>query len=209
MSLQKLIHSIEREAQAEAEQILNQAQGEAQQIRQQANDQAQAEAKQLEQVHVKRCRKEAEQHLSQARLQARNRILNVRQELVDAVFNQALCVLRTMNGDQYRAWMKRQILRLYQSDEETVDVSATDRKRLTTDWLKEINQALEDEGRTYRVRLEYTADGLDGGFLLRHPQYDVDMSFSALLEELKTQKRAEVAAALFEADHADVLDHGF
>ena len=114
-----------------------------------------------------------------------------------------------MEDDLYLAWMKRQILRLYQSDEETVVVSAKDRDRLTAAWRQEVNQAFEQEGRACRLKLAYTTDDLDGGFILRHPQYDVDMRFGALLEVLKTQRRAEVAAALFEADHADVLDHGF
>ena len=209
MSLEKLLHSIDREAQAEAEKIISRAHHEAQQIRQQADNQSMVDAEQLEQASVRRCRKEAEQRLSQSRLQARNQILKVRQELVDAVFDQALGALRTMDDDLYRAWMKRQIVPLYHAEEETIVVSVKDRDRLTPDWLHEVNQALAAEGRACRLRLTYTTDDLDGGFILRHPNYDVDMSFSALLNDLKTQKRAEVAATLFEAEHADVLDHGF
>ncbi len=207
MSLQKLIASIDGEAGAEADRILGGAREEAEQIQQQAGAQAQAEAEKLKKAQLEHCQKEAAQRLSQARLQARNRILEVRQELVDDAFARAHAVLCTMDDDAYRTWMKRQILNLYQSTDETLVVSAKDRERLTEPWVQEINEALAHEGKEGPVTFEFTAGHIDGGFLLKHPKYEVDMSFRALLEALKTQIRAEVAAALFEADHADVLDY--
>ena len=207
MSLEKLIASIDGEAGAEAERILGRARAEAEQIRQQAGTQAQAEAEKLKKAHLAHCQKEAAQRLSQTRLQARNRTLEVRQELVDAAFARAHNGLRAMDDDAYRAWMKRQILRLYQSADETLVVSATDRERLTESWVQAVNEALAQAGLDAPARFAFTADGLDGGFLLKHPKYEVDMSFRALLEALKTQIRAAVATALFETDHADVLDY--
>lgn len=209
MSLDKLIASIAHEAQAEAESIVSRAKDEAQRIRRETRDQALAEAAQRKQASVDRCRRETGQRLSQARLQARNRVLEVRQALVEAAFDEALNFLRAMDDDAYRAWMKDRILRLYQSDEETVVVSEKDRGRLTASWLHAINAALEAREPGRYLRLEYVADGLDGGFLLRHPRYEVDMSFSALLDSLKPQLRAEIAAALFDVAYADVHDHAF
>lgn len=209
MSLDTLIASIAREAQAEAERIGQQARDEAARIRQEACDRAQAEAAQRRQARVDACRKETQQQLSQARLQARNRVLEVRQELVEAVFAEALDTLRTMDDEAYRAWMKRRLLDLYRSDEETVVVSENDRGRLTDGWRDEVNAALARAGHPHAVRIEYAPDGPDGGFLLRHPRYEVDVSFGALLDALKKQLRAEIAAALFDVEYADVLDHGF
>ncbi len=207
MSLQKLIASIDGEAGAEADRIVGRAQEEAEQIRQQAGAQAQAEAGKLKKAHLEHCQKEAAQRLSQARLQARNRILEIRQELVDDAFAQAHAALCTMDDDAYRAWMKRQILSLYQSADETLVVPAKDRERLAEGWVQEVNEALIEKGLDGPAQFEFTAAHIDGGFLLKHPKYEVDMSFRALLEGLKTQIRAEVATALFEADHADVLDY--
>lgn len=207
MSLETLIGSITQEAQAEADRIVQRAEDEARRIREAARSDAQAETERLLKAEEDRCRKEADQGLSQARLGARNRILEVRQELVDAVFDRALQTLRAMDDDDYRDWMKRRILALYQTGDETVVVSEADHERLDAGWQDAVEQALRKQGTPHALRIEYAAEDFGGGFLLRHPAYEVDARFSAVVESIQSELRAELAAVLFQEAHAAVLDH--
>ena len=205
MSLDRLIEGIGREAAAEAERILAQARQEAARLVEEAERRAAAEAAAWEQAEVERCRREAAQRVAQARLEARSLLLHVRHEQVDAVFTSALAALRAMDDDAYRAWMRRRVLEACTADDEAVVVAAHDRARLTPAWQAETEQALRARRGIESLRLCFDGEAVGGGFVLRHPRYEIDARFAALLHALGDEKRTEVAALLFR-DAEDFTD---
>jgi V/A-type H+-transporting ATPase subunit E len=196
MSLEKLLESIEHEARAEAAGIVGRARQEAAQLVAQAEAEARAEADAWGQARLAEGRQRAAQHVAQARLEARSRLLRVQQELVDAVFDEALATLRRMDDDAYRAWMRQRVLATCSADEETVVVSEGDRDRLSPAWQADVAGALGQQGLAH-VAFRFTGDDLGGGFVVQHPRYEIDVRFASLLHALRAQKRAEVAAVLF------------
>jgi V/A-type H+-transporting ATPase subunit E len=196
MSLQKLLQGIESEAQAEAERILQQARSEAGRIIQEVQKNAELESRQWIHQKIAASQKEAAQKISQARLENRKRILGAQKAVIDQVFDQALQRLGNLDDDQYRKWLKKQIVNASETGAETIKFNPQDKDRLSNGWLGEVNELLDQKGLAGKLRLEFEDTGFSGGFILQHPQYEVVVSFNEILNSLKEKMQFHIAQLL-------------
>lgn len=198
MSLQQLIDGIEREVLEEVARIIASADEESGRIREAAAAEAEGAARRETEAAIAHCRSDAAQRLSQARLAARNRLLEVEQALIDDAFDEAMERLRSMDDGAYRAWLTRRVLATLQSPEEYLVMQAADRARLGPSWQGEVEAALREQHGPENLKIEFTEDDLGGGFIVRHPRYDIDVTFRKILESLRNERLTEVARILFE-----------
>ena len=199
MPIDDLIADIQREVAGEAEQVVARAGDEARRILGAAESEALAAAERERSEAVTRCTREVSQYVSQARLEARNRLLDVEQSLVDEVLEAVHEKLLAMDDAAYRGWMTRQIAAVARDPAEKVIVGSDDRVRLDASWRQEVEQALQEGGGPVGIQIEFASEPMGGGFIVRHPRYDVDVTFGKLLESLRTERRSDVARVLLES----------
>ena len=200
MALDKLIQSIEGEAQREVERILQEAKAQAEQIRRDARKQAQAEAEKLTADRLQQCRQESDQAIAQATLEARNRLLDTRQEWIDKVFAAALQALQQIEPERYRQWLQSQLLQVCTRGDEDVLLPKSAKSVFSPDWLRQLNRKLQEKGLAGKLTMKFEKTPFTGGFILKSPQFDVVVTFEELLRQLREQVQAEIHDALFRAD---------
>jgi V/A-type H+/Na+-transporting ATPase subunit E len=197
MSLQKLIESIQHDAQEEADKIVAHAEAEAARILDAARVVTNADVKRQTEVEVARCRSVGSQSISQARLAARNRLLDIEQEQIDLVMDEVLNRLDSLEDETYLEWMKQAILDVVRSGDDRVVVRSQDRERLSDAWRLELEEALQERQGLESIEIEYTDEAIGGGFILRHPSYDIDMTYLEVVKSLWNERRADIAQMLF------------
>lgn len=197
MPLEKLLAGIRRQAEEQAGQIVEQAKQEAAKLKEAAQQSARQEGQALHDRQVAQCRSRTNQEISQARLEARKQVLKARQQILDEILQEVVKALTRVDEDQYREWMMAQLLEACQTGEETVLVSPGDRERLPDGWLKSLNDALKKKGLKGEVQLQFTGKDFSGGFILRHPQYEVVATFEEILRSEKSVIQGEIARVLF------------
>lgn len=197
MSLQKLIESIQHDAQEEADRIVARGEAEAAHILDAARVVTNAAAERQTAVEVARCRSVASQSISQARLAARNRLLHIEQEQIDLVMDEVLNRLDLIEDETYLEWMKQAILDVVRSEDDRVVVRSQDRERLSDAWRLELEEALQERQGLKSIEIEFTDEAIGGGFILRHPSYDIDMTYLETVKSLWNERRADIAQILF------------
>jgi len=202
MALDKLIQSIESEAQREAERILQEAKAQAEHIRQDARKQAQAEAEKRRAARVQQCRQESDQAIAQATLEARNRLLDTRQEWIDKVFAAALQALQGLEPERSRQWLENKLLQVCTRGDEQVLLPEPAKAMVSKDWLQQLNRKLKDKGLAGKLTVKFEKTPFTGGFILKSQQFDVVVTFEELLRQLREQAQAEIHDALFREDDA-------
>jgi vacuolar-type H+-ATPase subunit E/Vma4 len=197
MSLQKLIESIQNEAQEEANRIIAHGEAEAARILDGARVETAAAVERQTAVEVDRCRRVAMQSISMARLAARNRWLDVEHEQIDLVMDEVLNRLNSLDDATYLQWMKQAILDVVRSEDERIVMGSQDRARLPEAWRREVEEALQERKGPAHLEIEFTDEAIGRGFILRHPSYDIDMTFAEIVKALGTERRADIAQILF------------
>lgn len=132
-----------------------------------------------------------------AELDGRKRRLQAKQELIDEVFNRAIDKLNLLPADQYERILVDMVVGSVRSGNEEVIVSARDQKRISPNFIAEINNRLIAKGIHGAVKLsEHTRD-IQGGFILKDGNIETNNSFEAIVRMQRDSLEAEVVKILF------------
>ncbi len=198
MSLDKLIHSILDEAKDEADQIVTETEAEVKRLLEEAGAETEILARKAFDTGTGRGRREASQRTSQARLAARNRLLEAEQGQIDLVMDLLRERLDALDDDAYQSWMTSSIVDSLSSQDERIVIRASDRERLPDSWKTRVETELAERGIDVPLHIDWSEEVDSPGYVLRHPNYDVEMTFDELLRVIETDRRADVARLLFE-----------
>ncbi len=180
------VTAIEEEGRLERHEIASKAESQARQIR----ERILKEASQKADLHNRQASVSAE-------LEHRKEILKEKRKLMEDSFRAALDELLHLPTEEYRALVRKMLLKLVGGGEERILVSPEDQKRIDGKFLDAVNDELRRAGKDGRLRLEGTSPNLRGGFILQTEDVEVDCSFGSLLDQLKDELQAEVAGILF------------
>lgn len=153
-------------------------------------------ARQEQQAQVQ-SEKTAEETVAFARSSAvlirRNAMLAQRRELIGQTIEQMLRQLRELPDDAYFDMLQGMVARAAQPGDGLLLLSRRDLARLPADFAARI--AAPATG--CRVTVADEPAAIDGGFILRYAQTDMDCSFDALLEEKREQIEDLIQQELF------------
>lgn len=200
MALEDLLNSIQSKAEAEAAQIIRDAEEQADKILNEARLNAETEAKRFYNNEVERCEREANQKFSKASLELRNKILNFKSEMVQKVFTEALTQLQNLDDKTYKDWLKRKIISAAESGGGEIIFSVKDKNKLDSVWQNDVNKALKEKGLKANFVFKFETTDFEGGFILKHPDYEIVMTLEDVLEELKEKLATTISDILFEND---------
>lgn len=174
-----------REAGEKIDRIRAEAEREAERKREAASSQADAQATQLR-----------DRMLRMAELDQKKALLQVKREVIDEAFDDALARMRAMNDTQKKDFFERLLLAASEQGEQLV-VGRADRALFDATYMARLNAALQKAGRPAVELSDEVGEG--GGFVLRRGGLAVSCTFESVLEEQRPRLEAEVAAALFGA----------
>ena len=134
---------------------------------------------------------------SMADLTCRRERLEVKQRLLDELFDRALQALHGMEDGDYLAFVGRLMLDAAAGDEQVV--VSPEEKRIDEAFLSEINGRLRDAGRPGALKLSERREPMMGGFILDSQGVEINCSFEMLVRQARPMMEKEAAGLLFEA----------
>jgi len=193
----KLKEKILAEANSQAEQTLEEARARAAQIAAKGEQDAEARKKSvLEQARV-----QADERRRRAQtiagLDARKAVLAAKEELIEETFRQAVSRLQNMDSKAYEDMIFSMLLTAVQTGNEQVIVSARDKERFTPEFLDRVNRELAKQGKQGNLALAAETREIQGGFILRAGDVEINSSFDSILRMQRDRLEPEVAAILF------------
>lgn len=135
--------------------------------------------------------------LTAARLDARKKLLAVKQSVMEEAFTAALAGLRALSLDEQRELIKAMMLSAVETGEEKIVCALEDREIFQPSFLDGVNAALVAQGRPGRLTLSADNRPTGGGFYLLGENLEINVTFPLLLKSIREQLEPEVAAVLF------------
>lgn len=193
----KLKEKILAEAQSYADGVLGEAGQRAAQAVAKGEQETAARKKALLEQFSRQAEERRRRAVTIAELDARKAILSAKEEMIEDTFTQALGRLQNLDDSSYREIVSPMLLAAAQSGREEIIVSAHDRARYTPDFIAEVNKALAQQGKEGKLTLSVEAREMQGGFVLRAGDIEINASFNSILRMQRDQLEPEVAAVLF------------
>lgn len=194
---EKLKEKILSEAASQSDRILEEARQRAQQVLARGEQEAAARKQAL----LEQARLQAEERRRRARtiagLDARKATLAAKEEIIEDTFSQALARLQGLDQKAYEELIYPMLLAAVQTGTEEIIVSPRDRGRFTAGLLDRVNQALVQQGKQGKLTLSAETREMQGGFILRAGEVEINSSFDSILRMQRDQLEPEVAAILF------------
>ncbi|NLM51718.1 MAG: hypothetical protein GX197_02690 [Firmicutes bacterium] len=194
---EKLKEKILAEASRQAEAVLAEAREKAAAILEQSKKEAAAE----EEAILAQARRQAEErkHRAQtiAELDARKEILAAKEKCIEETLAQVIERLRGLEPLQYEDLMYKMLLAAVQTGEEEIIIDEEDRSKFTKEFLRRVNTAIQRQGKKGKLKIVAESRNLQGGFILRDKDLEINNSFPALLRMQRDELEPEIAAILF------------
>ncbi len=194
---ERIIRRILDDARDRAEAIKADAEKKGEAIETEAREKGERKKEQL----LAQAHKEAEEQkrriIGVAQLEARKEMLTAKQDLLKEAFQTALAELANMEDKAYFIIMRGMLLKLTETGSESVIFSPRDSNKVTDGFLKEVNEALLEQGKKGELKLSRETREISGGFILQAEGIEINGSFDALMEMNRDDLEPEVAAVLF------------
>lgn len=197
MSFDDILRKIKEDAEEETSRIMQEAEAKASGI----IEEAEKEAREKTRKDLIRAETELEEEkrriMALERLEARRSLLMAKQEAVDEVYAEVLKRLHNLPEDEYLSFVRKSVLEVAETGQETLLISPGDQARITSEFLGQLNTELEKRGLPGSLKMEVVEDDLDGGVILKGEGTEVNLTFTQMLESIKEEVEPEVIAVLF------------
>ena len=190
--IEKITQRIQADAQAEIDRVLSEARAQAAEIIAGYKAQADAEAAQIAAKNEKAAAERQERLISAAQMEARKAALAAKQEMVEKAYDLALQKLCSLPEEKYAAVLAELLIQASSTGKEEVIFSDKDRRKVGKAAVEKANK---DGGR--ELTLSGETRSIQGGFILRSENVEVNCAFDTLVRLQKAETAGEVVKKLF------------
>jgi len=187
MALKDIINTITDEAKAEAEKIKQEGKKKIEAIEEESRQKIKTEEKKIDDSIEKEAQKVVDRAAFESNIKERNKIVSLKQEIVDEVFDKVLEKIKELGDNEYSAVMKKLIADLPEVESGYITPIAG-KEDLT-------RKALQDSGKNYSIS-DSSIEGA-GGFVFKSKDIEVDNRFEELLKGLREELEIEISNKLF------------
>lgn len=187
MALQDIIKTILDEAENDAAKIRREGDVKVKEIEDEGRKKVEQEEASIEENISKEAQKIVDRVKFESNIEERNKIVSIKQEIVDEVFSKAQNKIKEINDEEYVSLLKKLINSLPEVEAGEI-ISVSGKEELT-------RRALQESGKDYSISND-TIDGL-GGFLFKSSDIEVNNRFEELLSGLKESLEIEISNKLF------------
>lgn len=135
--------------------------------------------------------------ISVAKLEGRKLKLQAKQEVIEEVFNKAVEELNNLPTDKYQSILSDMIVKSITDGNEEIILSAKDKKRLNDKFVATVNDKLKDKGITGNVKISGITRDINGGFILKLGDIEINNSFDAIMRMQREELESAVIKVLF------------
>jgi len=135
--------------------------------------------------------------LTATRLEARKKLLTVKQSVMEEAFVKALAELRALPIGEQRKLIKVMLLDAVETGTEQIVCAKEDSPIFEQAFLAEVNAALTAQGKRGGLTLLAEHRPTGGGFYLLGENLEINVTFPTLQKSVREQLEPEVAAVLF------------
>jgi len=190
--IEKITQRISADAQAEIDRALDEARTQAKAIAARYKAQADAEAAELDAKNRKTAAEREERLAGTAQMEARKTALAAKQEMVGKAYDLALQKLCSLPQDEYTAVLAELLVQASSTGKEEAIFSEKDRR---TVGQAAVDKANKDGGK--HLTLSGETRSIQGGFILRSENVEVNCTFDTLVRLQKAETAGEVVKKLF------------
>ena len=192
--LDKILESIQSEADASAADILDGAAKEAAQIRQEAEAEAARECSLIEKNAAERVKDISSRSRSASDLKVRQQKLALKQELIAGVIRAALAKAKELPEEEYFAMLLKMASSAAHTGEGTLILGEGDLARLPKDFSQKLDASLP-EGAVLTVSGE--PGKIDSGFILSYDGVEENCTFEAVLLSRNEEVQDRIRQIIF------------
>lgn len=196
--IEKITAKLSADCDLELEAIRSETAAQCLLIREAGDKAAQEEYWRLVKLGVKDCEQRVS-HLSRtAQMEAKKSVLTLKQEMVSRAFDRARELILELPEEQYVAFLARMAAQASSTGLEELYFSARDLAGAGKKIVREANKLLVEQGKPGKLTLGEGARPIQGGFLLKQGDIEVNCSIETLSEQCRSALAAQVAAAMFQ-----------
>ncbi|NLM24942.1 MAG: hypothetical protein GX208_02340 [Firmicutes bacterium] len=195
--VEQLTNKIVEDARQQAADTKNHAEQEAQAIIDQARQRALVQSDKIKTEAKVRGAELRERLVSVAQLNARKEKLQVKQDLINSAFDQALERLCGLPDAEYFAVLADLIVKGSRTGTEQIVLSENDHQRLPKDFLEQVNKLVKENGLAGSLAIAKEFAPIKGGVILKQGDVSINYSFEALLKQNYDELAMEIAGLLF------------
>lgn len=196
MALEDIIKKINEEADKSVASIMHESRQKAKDVLSSAKGDAKKQTEKIFSAKQQDAHKEKTYILSQANMSARINILQKKQQVIDQVFDKAKEHFEKMDQDSYGQLIAKMLLHCAFGDEEVV-VWEKD-KRVNQALIDGVNSQLKKQNKPGDLKLSFSKELIESGFVLKGKSVVIDNSFPAVLEQLRPALLQDLSRILFE-----------
>jgi len=130
-------------------------------------------------------------------MEARKRILKVRQETIDEAFSTAVSRIADLPDDKYGQFIEDILLNVVIDGEGALVLNNRDKQRLGQKFVGKINEKLKKSGRKAELKLSDEVLDSCGGFIVRYGEMEINCTLEVIINMIRPNLETEVAAILF------------
>ena len=198
MSIKDIKEKIISDAKNKANKIIEDANNKAKEIREKAKKESEdIKLKILNRINQEILLKKGK-IITEANLAARKTILSTKQDIVEKTFNKALDKIIKLDDKQYLNFIKKIILNNIEKGDETIFTSSLDKDRVTKNFIKEINDELQTNGKQGKLKLSSTYLDIKGGVVISSDNIRKNSSLEIMFKNVREELGIKITQYLFE-----------
>ncbi len=194
---EKIIARILEDARLKAENNIKEAEKQASDIINAAKEEAEKKRNVIIENALKNADEMEKRAISVAELEARKIKLKAKQEIITSVFEKAITALNSLPAETYAKILCNMIISSVAKGNEEVVLSIRDKERLGKEFIDDINRKLAEKGLKGDLRLSEQTANINGGFILKSGEIEINNSFDTLIRMKRNELEPEIIKILF------------
>ena len=135
--------------------------------------------------------------LSEANLEGRKETLKAKQDMVESAFSLAMDKLYKLSDSDYQKLLEDMAVDAARNEDGEILLSEQDRKRVSKDFIKNINKRISSSGKSGKLVLSQDSIKTAGGFVLRYEDMEINSTFEVIFEIMRSRLENDVVKILF------------
>lgn len=194
---EKIIARILEDARLKASNNIKEAEKQASDIINAAKEEAEKKRNVIIENALKNADEMEKRAISVAELEARKIKLKAKQEIITSVFEKAITALNSLPAETYAKILCNMIISSVAKGNEEVVLSIRDKERLGKEFIDDINRKLAEKGLKGDLRLSEQTANINGGFILKSGEIEINNSFDTLIRMKRNELEPEIIKILF------------
>lgn len=194
---EKIIARILEDARLKASNNIKEAEKQASDIINAAKEEAEKKRTVIIENALKNADEMEKRAISVAELEARKIKLKAKQEIITSVFEKAITALNSLPAETYAKILCNMIISSVAKGNEEVVLSIRDKERLGKEFIDDINRKLAEKGLKGDLRLSEQTANINGGFILKSGEIEINNSFDTLIRMKRNELEPEIIKILF------------